>query len=348
MILKKSNLVKKRNVLNEIRPNTMSLTEMRFFSIYLSKIRIDKPEETRVVRFPLDDFKAIMELESRINIQHMQKATDSLLCKIVNIRNDETGGYAGFQLFKECAVDKDSHGNWYVEIDAHDKALPLMFSFKNNFFRYKIENTLRLKSPNQHRMYELLKQYEGVGWRIFEIDELKELIGVGKDEYEGRWDNFKKYVLIACQQALAEHTDIKFTYEPHGKRGKGGKILALKFIIEKNDGYADQLTLDMYIENNRNNALEVEDPSDADEEEKTPYQERIEFFMEACDGEFTFDEVVVLQDKMRDSISKAQYLDQIYCYHYINNRYKYMELQKKQRKISKRFGYMKSLMDKEI
>jgi len=348
MTLKKNNLVKKRNVLNEIRPSTMSLTEMRFFSIYLSKIHIDRPDETRVVRFPLDDFKTIMELESRINIQHMQKVTNSLLCKVVNIRNDETGGYLGFQLFKECMVDTDNHGDWYVEIDAHDKALPLMFSFKNKYFRYRIENILRLKSPNQYRMYELLKQYEGVGWRVFEVDELKELIGVGKDEYEGRWDNFKKYVLIACQRALSEHTDIKFTYEPHGKKGRGGKVLALKFIIEKNEDYTDQLTLDMYIENSKGGVFGADDVSDADDEEKNPYQERIEFFMEACNNEFTFEEVVVLQDKMRSVISNSQYFDQIYCYHYISDRYKYMELQSKQRKISKRFGYMKSLMNKEI
>ena len=342
--LRKNYLIQKRNVLNEIRSNNMTLQELRFLSIYLSKINKSKPDETRAVRFPMADFQAIMELGSRIKIDYMKTVTANLLRQIVSVRDEQTGGYSQFQLFKECEVNQDDSGEWYVEIDAHDKALPLMFEFKNKYFSYQLWNALRLRSSNQLRMYEILKQYETAGERILSIEDLRSLIGIGKDEYP-RYNDFKKWVLDACQQALAEHTDIKFIYEPYGKKGKGGKVLSLKFIIEKNKDYTDQLTLDMFIEYN---SQDFDDTSDADEEEKNPYQERIEFFMEACNGEFSFDEVVVLQDKMRDSISKAQYLDQIYCYHYINNRYKYMELQNKQRKISKRFGYMKSLMDKEI
>lgn len=248
--LKKIYLIKKRNVLNEIRANSMNLTELRFFSIYLSKIHKDKPQETRIVRFPLEDFRAIMELSSRLNIKHIQSVTNSLLCKVVNAPN-ERGGYTGFQLFKKCVVDVDKYGQWYIEINAHDDALPLMFDFKNKYFSYPLYNVLRLKSINQHRMYELLKQYQTVGVRIFSVEELKEYLGIGKDEYP-RFGDFKSHVLNVCQKALYEHTDIKFTYVPEGKRGAGGKILKLKFIIEKNKNYIDQLTLDMFIDEKKN------------------------------------------------------------------------------------------------
>ena len=77
------------------------------------------------------------------------------------------------------------------------------------------------------------------------------LFGSGKNEYGDRFDNFKTKVLDACQQALKESTDIKFTYEPYGKKGKGGKILFLKFTIEKNTDYIDQLTLFEFIEERR-------------------------------------------------------------------------------------------------
>ena len=43
-------IVQKRNVLNELRKNSMSLQELRFFSIYLSKIN-SRDISTRVVRF---------------------------------------------------------------------------------------------------------------------------------------------------------------------------------------------------------------------------------------------------------------------------------------------------------
>jgi len=245
--LKKNYLVKKRNILNEIRANNMTLQELRFFNIYLSKIDSHKPE-TRVVRFALDDFRAIMEL-GRIDIRYMKNVTNSLLSKVVNVpierENGEFRGYTGFQLFKRCKVYAEESGEWCVEIDAHDDALPLMFEFKNRYFTYELFNALRLKSSNQLRMYEILKQYEKIGTRVLSVDELKEKLGIGKGEYP-RYDNLKKWVIDACQQALAKYTDIKFTYEPHGKRGQGGKIMALKFIIEKNENYVDQLTFDMF------------------------------------------------------------------------------------------------------
>ena len=293
--IKKNHLVQKRNVLNEIRANSMTLQELRFFSIYLSKIHKDRPEETRLVRFPMDDFKAIMEL-GRIDIKYMKGVTNSLLGKVVNVP-DERGGYVGFQIFKRCKVSTDDSGEWYVEINAHDDALPLMFEFKDKYFSYQLWNALRLKSSNQLRMYEILKQYQTIGYRILTIEELKELLGIGKDEYP-RWNNFKTRVLDACQQALTEHTDIKFTYEPCGKLGKGGKILSLKFTIEKNEDFMDQLTLDMFIDEQKA-AADFEDQSATvaliGVEELAPEpQNRYAFLAEAFGGEFSNEEVEVL------------------------------------------------------
>ena len=123
--IKGTELIEKQNVLNEIRNNNMTLQEMRFFSIYLSKINA-RDISTRVVRFPLQDFQKIMDY-GRMNIEQLKATTDRLLSKVVSIPN-ERGGYTSFQLFKECTVDRDknNYGEWYVEIDAHDKALPLM------------------------------------------------------------------------------------------------------------------------------------------------------------------------------------------------------------------------------
>ena len=59
MALKKHMLIEKRNVLNEIRANSMSLQELRFFSIYLAKINA-RDVTTRVVRFSLPEFRRIM------------------------------------------------------------------------------------------------------------------------------------------------------------------------------------------------------------------------------------------------------------------------------------------------
>ncbi len=257
MAIKGKELVEKRNVLNEVRKNSMSLQELRFFSIYLSKINARDPN-TRKVTFPLTDFQKIMEL-GRMNIRHMQAVTNSLLGKVVNIKL-ENGGYEAFQLFKRCKVYRDEFDQWFIDIDAHDDALPLMFDFKDRYFTYELWNALRLKSGNQLRMYELLKQYEKTGERKITLIELRELLGIGIDEYP-RWDNFKRRILDSCQEALRENTDICFDYEPIKS---GRKITGVRFIIKKNTAYVDQLSLDEFIDQ-QDDYIEVDDEEELNE-----------------------------------------------------------------------------------
>jgi plasmid replication initiation protein len=215
--------IEKSNALNELRPNSLKLQEYRFFCIYLAKINA-RDESSRIVRFPVDEFKQIMEL-GRINIAHMKETTDKLLSQIVHIPRFN-GGYESFQLFKKCIVGKDDNDHWYVEINAHDEALPLMFNFKEKYFKYRLENVLPLKSINQIRLYELLKSKENIGGTLeISLDSLKQKLGIDKRQYP-RWNNFKMRVIEPCRLALQEHTDICFTYSPIKS---GNRIVGIRF-----------------------------------------------------------------------------------------------------------------------
>lgn len=242
--IKGTEIIEKRNVLNEIRRNNMALQELRFFSIYLAKINA-RDINTRQVRFKLSDFQKIMGF-GKMNIAQIQESTNRLLTKVVNVPN-ENGGYTGFTLFKKCTLDKDKYGEWFIEIDANDVALPLLFDFKSHYFTYELWNALQLKSANQIRLYELLKQYEYIGKREIAVSELRELLGVAPNEYP-RWDNFKRKVLDSCQKALAENTDICFTYEKGKSSGRGGKWVSIIFHIRKNENYIDRLSLKDFID----------------------------------------------------------------------------------------------------
>ena len=241
MKLKKGNKVEKRNDLNEIRTKHMTMQQLRFFAIYLSRINA-RDESTRRVRFPLADFQKIMGL-GRLNIANLKAATDGLLCQIVHLPT-KNGGYKSFQLFKECTVDKAQDGEWFVEIDAHDKALPMFFDFKEKYFTYDVGNVLRLGSSNQMRMYEILKQRQTLRQPvIIQLQELRELLGLDDDKYT-RYQDFRVRILDKAQKELAEQTDIKFTYEPVKK---GRKIAALAFNIQRNDLKFPQMCIEEYI-----------------------------------------------------------------------------------------------------
>lgn len=342
MAIKEKYLVKKRNVLNELRVNCMTLQELRFFSIYLSRIN-PRDLSTRIVRFSIADFQAIMEL-GRINIEYMKNVTNGLLSKVINVPT-ERGGYTGFQLFKQCRVDHNEFNEWYIEIDAHDKALPLMFEYKDEYFSYQLWNALHLKSANQLKMYELLKQYEKLGTRIIPIEKLRSLLGIEKKEYKA-YKDFRVRVLEACQQALRDYTDISFTYEPYGKKGPGGKILFLKFNIKKNKDYVDQLTLAEFIDGYQvDNDVRIE-PDDGNDISDS-YRDKIAFLSEACNHEFSFQETVVLYNEMQNRLPEDLIREDIQCYDYLNSKYQEMAMRGERTKISHRFAYLRSMIGKE-
>ena len=172
-------IVQKRNVLNELRNNNMTLQELRLFSIYLSKIN-PRDKSSRAVRFPLEDFRLIMGIGADMNIHHFRTAIRGILQKIVEVPNENGVGYTAFQLFKRARVERDENGVWYVELNAHDDALPLMFDFKDRYFKYELWNALRLKSPNQVRMYG--SKSEKISFRK----------GAGTDDISGDHNEYTK------------------------------------------------------------------------------------------------------------------------------------------------------------
>ena len=88
-----------------------------------------------------------------------------------------------------------------------------------------------MKSFYSIRLYELLKQYEKIGHRTFEIIDLKAILGIKDDEYL-RYTHFKTRVLLTAQKEILKKTDIEFTFDEI----KTGRVVSsIKFIIKKKE-----------------------------------------------------------------------------------------------------------------
>ena len=259
----------------------------------------------------------------------------------------QSGGYTAFQLFKECEIDKDSSGEWYVSIDAHDKALPLMFDFKDRYFKYELWNALRLKSANQIRMYEILKQYENIGRRELSISDLRELLGIAPNEYP-RWNNFKTRVLDSCQQALKETTDICYTYK-RGKTGVGGKWLTIVFHISKNKDYVDQLTLFEFME--QGGGATAEQPEQEPQQIElcdTRKSDNIDFYAGACENEFTAAEIESLMAIINSMQLPTHDMGTLFAkYHFLLEQYTRFKAIAERTAIANRYSYFYTMIRSE-
>lgn len=95
-------------------------------------------------------------------------------------------------------------------------------------------------------MYELLKRYEKLGTYEIKVSELREYLCIPANSHT-RLERFKTHILDTCQKALAENTDICYTYEC-GKRGSHGKWLTIIFHISKNTPQNVPTHLDDFID----------------------------------------------------------------------------------------------------
>ena len=192
-------------------------------------------------------------------------------------------------------------------------------------------------------MYELLKQYEKIVVREVSLLDLRGLLGIEKEEYP-RWSDFKRRVIDSCQQALLESTDIKFTYEPI-KKGRGGKIVAITFYIEKNDKFTDKLTLDEYIEQQPLPELECELKSFSFE------NETLEFLAESCNNEFNEQQMQVIYDLVKEIIPFSSQDVKIERYNYLFKKYNelnYRDSRENLSPIQNRYGYFKKIIEADI
>lgn len=226
----KTALVSKKNILNEMKAENLTLQQIRFLIIYLSKIN-PCDESTRTVKFKLSSFQKIMEF-GKLNTKQLKQSTDALQSIKVSVPRNTKNGYESIVLFSRCLVDKDSNGEWFVEMSASVESMQYMFNLSKEYVKYQLWNILDLKSKHQFRMYEILKQHENQGKIEITIEKLRALLGIKDNQYQ-RFTHLRERVLEPCQKALKEKTDIYFDFEK-GKSGTGREWRTIIFTIHPN------------------------------------------------------------------------------------------------------------------
>lgn len=161
----------------------LTLQEQRIVLYMASKIHKDD-EDFKPVRIEISDFADL--LGNRIDHIQMQQVTRDLLEKVLTIRKERSLLQIGWVSSAEYF-----YGQGYAEFCFDPKLKPYLLQLKEYFTSFQFKDVLRLKHIYSIRFYELLKQYEPIGWRYFELEELRKILGIGLDEYK-LYGDFKK------------------------------------------------------------------------------------------------------------------------------------------------------------
>ncbi len=206
--------IRKSNDLVEARYR-FDIWETRLFTRLLSMIHTND-KDFNEYKIYINDLIQDFNLTSDKNAYALFKqGAKKLMQKIITVvsKDKETDKWTEFHTpivvsLRNPLEEEDAS---YVKIGFHPEMRPFLLELKERYLVYDFANVSQLRSPYYVRIYELLKQYEKIGWRKFEVQKLKDILGIN-EEYK-LYGHFKSRILDKAQENLLGFTDIAFTYE---------------------------------------------------------------------------------------------------------------------------------------
>lgn len=252
MVDKINYLVEKSNLLNQLKCPNMTLTELRFFCMYLSKLNA-REKNKREVEISIDEFEKLFNV--KFNNSRFDKDIAKVMSRtVIIIQNGRKEILTLYSCFR-YKLDNPT----VIEITCNDMMLPYLFELQKNYTTYMIGNIAKLNSVSKIRFYEICKQYEKIGTIKLNLNEFQDMLCV-KSSY---FKYFKKDTLEPAIKDINEYTDIMVSYE---KILSCRKVVALKFTITKKGIFKDIIDVpnksqntDALLESIQPPILEVDD-----------------------------------------------------------------------------------------
>ncbi|SJM94657.1 replication initiation protein [Crenothrix polyspora] len=219
-MLPSSSIVTQANELVSAR-YTLPLAEQRLVLTMIARIQPDD-EDFKEYRISVGELADFLGVDKNSAYRECRKITKSLLTRVLEIH--EPG-----RLLQANWVSSADYidGEGCVMLCFDPKLKPYLLQLKGNFTSCKLEMMLSFKSQYTMRMYSLLKQYERLKKREIEMAELREMLGLRKDQHV-EYNHFKSHILIPAQKELAEKADLTFTFE---EIKYGRRVGAIRFQI---------------------------------------------------------------------------------------------------------------------
>ncbi|MCB2307400.1 replication initiation protein [Clostridium estertheticum] len=193
---------------------------IRLLASMITKDDVDLKE----YQFSATDLSNTLNIHKRNIYRELDSVTDKLMARFIKMKNDDTQEFDKFHLIKTAKLRK---GILTLKIDEDMKD----FYLKLNWYtKYQLKNIMQFKSTYSFRLYELLKQYEGIGNRSITIDNLRVGLDIEKKQYP-KYSNLKQKVINVALNEINTKTDIIFDYE---EIKTGRKVTSIKFNIKAN------------------------------------------------------------------------------------------------------------------
>ena len=192
---------------------TLPLAEQRLILTMIARIQPDD-EDFKPYRISVGELAEFIGVAKGSAYLECKKTTENLLKRVLKI--DEPDGLLQINWVSSA---KYIDGTGMVNLSFDPLLKPYLLKLKGNFTSCKLEMLLSFKSQYTMRMYNLLKQYEWRKEREIELELLREMLGLNKEQYK-LYADFKKTILESTKKELAEKADLTFEFNEikYGRR----------------------------------------------------------------------------------------------------------------------------------
>ncbi|GGM26004.1 RepB family plasmid replication initiator protein [Pseudomonas asuensis] len=114
-----------------------------------------------------------------------------------------------------------------VQLHFNPMIVPLITRLEEKFTSYRLERIGRMTSQHAIRLYELLLQYEKIGFRVFPMEEFRRTLQL-TDMYS-KLSALKRYVIEPAEKQINELTDLTVEWS---ERKTGRQVTHLVFTVK--------------------------------------------------------------------------------------------------------------------
>ena len=220
--MKRDLSIYKSNRLIESRKETPLSSREKKLVAYMLACVSPFDHDAQEYQFPIKEFAAHFEIEDKNLNKEYLKLAKNIIKKPFTINTKEKDVVLSW--ISDATFDKT---NKQLRFRFSPELKPYIIQLKHSYTKYQLCNLIYFECCHSETIYELVKQYEKIGWREITVSKLRPILGV-QNKYP-LYANFKKKVLTPSIKEINKYTDINIIMQEikHGK-----KVYSLKFNIE--------------------------------------------------------------------------------------------------------------------
>jgi len=211
---KKSELVSKSNSLVEASYR-LSLVEQQIILFSIARGREEDVllDASTPITISASDFAEMFGVDQKVVYAQLKGAMDVLYERSVLIHEiDRKTQKEKVTKSRWISTASYINGTGQIQIIFAPKVIPFLTRPTREFTRYEIEQVSEMSSIYAIRLYELLKQYQRIGKRQIQVDELRQMFAMEEGEYPRMFD-FKKRVIDVAVTQINTYTNIRVGYQ---------------------------------------------------------------------------------------------------------------------------------------